>query len=179
MRLLSSQLGSRVAAPLVVPRGNVEAREQRAAQRPVLWPRYIPGPGGSRRTVMVPIAPDRIPAGWQSVQFHIPMRLATCEETDCPMLLRGWTQVLVPDGSRHERVGDYRTDQAAAEFGLYGPRELAPEVIHHPAGTPCPRVHKVPSGVPPLYTVNGRPVLWNEFEDSLGGGIHRVQELTR
>jgi hypothetical protein len=175
VRLLTSQLSSPAPAPLVVSRGTSLQDAQREAQKPVLWPRYDPV---AKTTRLVPIRPDRIPMGWQSVQFHVPMRLATCEETDCPFFLGGWTEVLVADGNQQTRPGAVSQEQAAAEFGLFGPREIAPNVIHHPAGTPCPRIHKVPSGVPPLYTVNGRPVLWNEFEDSLGNGIHQAASIT-
>jgi hypothetical protein len=105
------------------------------------------------------------------------MRLATCEETDCPMFLRGWTEILTRDGRTQPRAGDISQDEAAARYGFFGPQSLPPTVVHHEAGTPCPRVHKVPSGVPPLYTVNGRTVLWSEFEDSIGGGLHHAQQL--
>jgi hypothetical protein len=147
---------------------------------------------------MEPIAPNRIPPGWQSVQFHVPMRLASCEEIHCPMFLRGWTEVV--RGARiGTRAGEMTVDEAAAVYGLEGPLEIAPTVIHHPAGTPCPgdaanqppvalvnaheakldpRAHKVPSGVPPLYTINGRPVLWNEFEDSIGTGLEQARQLS-
>lgn len=160
--------------------------EQRKAQAPIRWPRYL---GGKVR--MVPIPPEQIPRGWQSVQIHVPMRLATCEEVECPFLANGWTEVLPADGSRHTRPGKVSRDEAAETFGRYGPRELVPNVIHHPPGTMCPgdaslqepgellstRTHKVPSGIPPLYTINGRVTQWTEFEDALGGGLERARTL--
>lgn len=149
---------------------------QKAAQAPILWPRHING-----RTQMVPINPGRIPLGWQAIQAHVPSRLATCEETNCPMFLRGWTEMLPADGGPPEpRVGQLDSDQAAAITGYYGPLALAPKVIHHPPGTPCPRIHRTALvDIPPLYTVDGRTVLWTEFEDALGGGIHRIQQIVK
>lgn len=184
-RILASSFRVRSAAP-PPPSG------------PVYWPRYLPGPNGTRRTVMMRIPPEQIPAGWQSVRITVPMRLASCEEVDCPFFLRGWSEVVVPDGSRHTANAEMTADKAAATFGLYGPQELAPVVIHHEAGTPCPgdaskqppialvnageallseRAHRLPTGVPPLYSVNGRTVMWNEFEDCLAGGLHRAAEI--
>lgn len=156
---------------------------------PVLWPRYLPGPGGQRKLQMVPIPAQLIPPGWQNVSVKVPMRLASCEEVECPFYRNGWTEVLPADGSQHTRSGKVTSDEAAETFGLYGPRELAPTVIHHPPGTTCPgdgaaqtpgerrdpRAHMVPSGLPPLYRVNGRTVLWNEFEDAIGEGVHSIQ----
>ena len=172
MRLLSSQL--RGPGPIVVARGTAEIDAQRKAQAPILWPRYDPV---RRETRFVPTPPHLLPPGWQSTQVHVPMRLASCEETHCPMFLGGWTEVITVDGNRVPRAGNVTQDEAAATFGLYGPDEVAPAVIQHPAGTPCPRIHKVPSGVPPLYTLNGRTVLWTEFEDALGGGLHRASVI--
>lgn len=148
------------------------ALEQRAAQIPVVWPRYAPGVG----TKMVAIPPERIPAGWQSVQIHVPMRLASCEEVDCPFFLGGWNRVTTGDGRRME-VGRLSQDEADARYGLYGPREIAPTLEWQEPGTPCERIHKVPSGIPPLYTVNGRTVLWSEFEDAIGGGLEHASRL--
>lgn len=153
--------------------------EQRKAQIPVLWPRYVPDGRGGRIVRAVPIDPARIPAGWQSIQIHVPMRLATCEETGCPLFLNGWTEVITASGNVHPQEGALTPDEAAQLYGYFGAASTPPTTIHHPAGMPCPEIHKVPSGVPPLYTVNGRPVLWNEFEDRLGGGIHQTQQLIR
>lgn len=171
---------------------------QRTAQAPVLWPRYVQGPNGRRVTRMVPIDPSQIPPGWQSVQFHVAMRLASCEEVDCPQFLNGWTEVMRGGVTIGTRTGDMTADEAVSTYGLEGPREVAPTLVHHEPGTPCPgdranqppvalvnageakldpRAHKVPSGVPPLYTINGRPVLWNEFEDSIGGGLDATRRL--
>lgn len=138
----------------------------------VEFPRWIGG-----KVVMVPMSWDAIPAGWQSVNIRVPMRPASCAETDCPSYLGGWTEVVTQDGATHNREGMVSQDEAAATFGLYGPLELPPSVIHHPPGTPCGQIHKVPSGLPPVYVVDGRVVLWSEFEDALGGGVHRAQQL--
>ena len=135
----------------------------------VLFPRYVPGVG--TRMVRTPVA--ALPAGWQSVGVRVPMRLATCEEVNCPFLLNGWTEVLPGDGNRVPMAGQMSQDQAVETWGQRA------GVLHHPAGTPCPRIHKLPSGIPPLYHVNGRPTLWNEFEASLGGGVHQMQQLLR
>lgn len=145
---------------------------------PLLWPRWVQTGPNTGRTVFERIPPSRIPAGWQSIRFTMAHRRATCEEVDCPMFLKGWTEVLVADGNRLPKAGQVTREEAAAEFGLYGPKELAPQTIHHPPGTECPRVHKTAvRDIPPLYTVNGRPTLWNEFEDALAGGVHRAQQL--
>ncbi len=135
----------------------------------VLFPRYVPGVG--TRMVRTPV--DTLPAGWQSLGVRVPMRMATCEEVECPFLLKGWTEVLPGDGNRIPEEGQVRQDQAAAKWGGRA------QVIQHPPGTPCGRIHKVPSGLPPLYHVNGRPTLWNEFEDSIGNGAHRAQQLRK
>ena len=173
MRLLTSQL--RGPGPLVVaPSMDAERRAQAEAKAPVMWARYDPV---TRSTRFVPIDPARIPPGWQSVQFHVPMRLASCEEVDCPMFLGGWTEV-TPTGSQMQPVaGAMSQDRAAATFGLYGPREVPPEVVWHEPGTPCPRIHKVPSGVPPAYTINGRFVPWTQFEDAIGNGLEAARTL--
>ena len=149
-------------------------RSAAASQREAVeWPRWIGG-----RLVMDRIPWDRIPAGWQSIRIRVPMRPASCEETDCPAFVGGWSEV-IPGGSLDSemREGLITVDEAAAAFGLYGPGEVPPTVIHHPAGTPCDRIHKVPSGIPPVYFVDGRTVLWNQFEDALGGGVHTAQQL--
>lgn len=146
-------------------------------QPPLLWPRWVQTGPGRGKTVMVPIPWDRIPPGWQAVRASVPMRLATCEETDCSMFLGGWTEILTADGNRSTKAGLISEGEAVAQFGLYGPKEIPPARIEHPAGTACPRIHKVPSGLPPIYQVDGRPVLWNEFEDALAGGIHQAQRL--
>lgn len=145
------------------------------AEEPVLWPRWVNG-----RVQMTRIDARQIPAGWQNVTIRVPMRLATCEETDCPRFLGGWTEV-IPGGSAESetREGIVSQAEAAAIFGLYGPRELPPTVIHHNPGTPCPEIHKVPSGVPPIYFVDGRTVLWNQFEDAIAGGLHTAQRLVQ
>lgn len=135
----------------------------------VLFPRYVPGVG--TRMVRTPVA--ALPPGWQSVGIRVPMRLATCEETRCPFFLTGWTEVLPGDGNRVPQAGQVTRDEAAATWGG------ASTVIHHPPGVACGRIHKLPSGLPPLYHVNGRPTLWNEFEDSLGNGVHRANQLRR
>jgi hypothetical protein len=133
----------------------------------VLFPRYVPGVG--TRMVRTPVA--ALPPGWQSVGVRVPMRMATCEEIRCPFLLRGWTEVLPGDGNRIPQSGDLRQEEAAERWGT------GATVIHHEPGTPCNRLHKMPSGLPPIYHVNGRPTLWNEFEDSIGGGLHRARQL--
>lgn len=135
----------------------------------VLFPRFVPGVG--TRMVRTPI--DGLPVGWQSVGVRVPMRLATCEEVECPFFLRGWTEILPGDGNSHPESGEVREDEAKAKWGGRA------RVLQHPPGVPCGRIHKVPNGLPPLYHVNGRPTLWNEFEDSIGGGIHRAQQLRR
>lgn len=144
-------------------------RGQPVSPGTVLFPRYVPGLG--TRMVRTPVA--ALPAGWQSVGVRVPMRLATCEETECPFFLNGWTEVLPGDGNRVPQAGQVTQDEAAATWGGRA------TVIQHPPGTPCNRIHKQPSGLPPLYHVDGRPTLWNEFEDSIGGGAHRAQQLRR
>jgi hypothetical protein len=138
----------------------------------VEFPRWIGG-----KVQMVPMSWDAIPAGWQTIKIRVPMRPASCEETDCPRFLEGWSEVLTADGGVHSREGLISHDEAAATFGLYGPHDVAPTVIHHPPGTPCPEIHKVPSGFPPVYVVDGRVVLWPEFEDAIGGGVHTAQQI--
>lgn len=167
------------------------------ARPPLLWPRWIRTGPNTGRTVFEAIHPSRIPAGWQSIRFTVAQRLATCEEVDCPMYLGGWTEVVVGDGNRVPEAGEITVAAAIGRYGLYGPHELAPQTVHHPPGTICPgdrslqptpaerargatlnpRAHRKAVDIPPLYTVNGRPTLWNEFEDALGGGIHRAQQL--
>lgn len=143
-----------------------------------MWPRYLPGPGGARTLRMAPIDPRQIPPGWQNVNVRVPQRLASCEEVECPFFLNGWNEVIKPDGSGSEPMrGDLTQEEAADKFGLYGPRELAPTLRFNPPGTSCPRIHKVPSGLPPVYFVDGRTVLWNEFEDRLGSGLEHAAKL--
>lgn len=144
---------------------------------PVLWPRYVVGPGGMRTLAMVPIPPERIPPGWQNVAIRVPMRLATCEEVECPMFLAGWTEIRGHDGNTIQRVGKLSVEEAAGITGYYGAQSLPPMVAYHPEGLDCGRVHKVPSGLPPIYRVNGRTVLWTEFEDAIGGGVHQTQRI--
>lgn len=144
-------------------------RGQSVAPGEVLFPRYVPGLG--TRMVRTPVA--ALPPGWQSVGVRVPMRLATCEETRCPFFLNGWTEVFPGDGNSVPQAGEIRQDEAAVTWGAQT------QVVHHQPGTPCLRIHKKASGLPPLYHVNGRPTLWNEFEDSIGGGIHRAQQLRR
>lgn len=133
----------------------------------VLFPRYVQGVG--TRMVRTPV--DRLPAGWQSLGVSVPMRMATCEEVRCPFLLNGWTEMLPGDGNAIPIAGEVRADQAQATWGE------ATTVRHHPPGTPCQRLHKLPNGLPPIYTVNGRPTLWNEFEDAIGGGLHQAAKF--
>lgn len=170
MRLLTSQLNG--PGPIVVARGTAEADAQRRAQAPILWPRWD---ASTNRMRMVPTPVERLPPGWQSSQVHVPMRLASCEETDCPMFLHGWTEVIPFKNAPIPQAGIVTQDQAVETWGTNNGNP--PAVIQHPAGTPCPRIHKVPSGVPPLYTINGRTVLWNEFEDSVGNGVEATQRL--
>lgn len=148
---------------------------QSALLAPVTYPRVSPG----GRMQMVTIPAERIPPGWQTVQWTVEMRLATCEETDCPNFLRGWTEVLLPGGEALTKEGQVSADEAAQTVGYYGPHSLPPAVIHHPAGTPCPEVHKVPKGTPPMFRVNGRMVGFTEFEDALGGGLHRAEQIQK
>lgn len=177
MRLLASQL--RTPGPIVAARVSDRLGyhpEQRAAQAPLYWPRHQGG-----RTRMARIDPAQIPPGWQSLGAHVPARPATCEETDCPMFLRGWTEIVPPDGSGTvPKAGELSPDDAAQITGYYGAASLPPQVIHHPPGTTCGRIHKIAQhAIPPLYTVNGRVVLWNQFEDAIGGGLHHAQQLVR
>jgi len=128
---------------------------------------------------MLPLPADAIPPGWQSVRVRVRHRLATCEETDCPFFLRGWSEVVLPSGDRQPQEAGLSRDAAADRFGLYGPAAVPPTVVEHPPGTPCGRVHKRPADLPPVYLVNGRTVLWNEFEDSLLGGWQRAETIGR
>lgn len=176
MRLLSSQLkgpGPIVTSSAVDRTGYHP--EQRAAQAPIFWPRYIPGRG----TKMVRIDPRHIPPGWTAIGAHVPSRPATCDEIRCPMYLGGWTEIVPPDGSETvPKAGLLSRDEAAQFTGYFGAASLPPEVIHHEPGTACPVIHKiVDPRIPPLFTVDGRPVLWNQFEDTVGGGLYRAARL--
>jgi len=148
--------------------------EQRNAQAPIYWPRHVNG-----QTRMVRINPAQIPAGWQALQAHVPSRPVTCQEIECPMFLRGWTEIVPPDGGGVTmKAGSLSQDEAAQITGYYGAASMPPNVIHHPPGTPCPRIHKqAQHSIPPLYTVDGRTVLWNQFEDAMGGGIHQAHRF--
>lgn len=176
MRLLSSQLRS--PGPLVtasaVGRDGYHP-EQRAAQAPILWPRHVNG-----RTQMTRIHPSRIPAGWSAIQVHVPSTLTTCGPRTCRYFETGWTEIIPPDGSAvTQKAGVLDRDQAAQITG-YFPGNLPPQVIHHPPGQPCGRVHRTAQeAIPPLYTVDGRTVLWSEFEDAVAGGVHRIGQLAR
>lgn len=128
---------------------------------------------------MTSIPAERIPPGWQNVAIRVPMRLASCEETDCPMFLAGWTEIRSHDGNTIQRIGRVSVEEAAGIVGYYGPLSLPPVVTHHAEGLPCGRVHKLPSGLPPVYRVNGRTVLWNQFEDAIAGGVHATQALVK
>lgn len=139
----------------------------------VLYPRYVPGHG----TRMLPLRADQIPKGWQTVTARQSMRLATCEEAECPNQKRGWTRVVIADGNVEMMEGRVTPDEAAQRFGYF--KGQPPAVFYQQPGTPCYSVHKLPIGIPPAYQVNGRWVLWNEFEDSIGGGVHRIQQITR
>jgi len=163
-RLLASSYRIRSAAP-AAPTG------------PVLWPRWLQGADGRRHLKMVPIPPERIPPGWQGIRVTVRHRLATCEEADCIFWLGGWSEVITGDGRSQPAVGRLSVDEAAATYGFFGPASIPPQVIAHPPGTPCGRPHKVPADLPPVYQVNGRTVLWNEFEDSLAGGWQQAAEL--
>lgn len=144
----------------------------------VLYPRWVQTGPNSGRTVMLPTPISAIPRGWQSIHVRVPMRLASCAEVRCPYFEQGWNEMFRPHQPGSEAVaGDLTQDEAVARFGLLGPDELAPQLVWRPPGTPCPRIHKVPAGLPPIYEVDGRPTLWNEFEDALGGGIHQAQTL--
>lgn len=183
LRVTSSALATSLAArqaPIVAVRASDNLGyhpTQRAAQVPLYWPRYDPRSGQTR---MQGIRPDQVPAHWQSVQFHIPGTLVTCAEIDCPMFLRGWTEIVPPDGSKvTPKAGVLSVDEAAQITGYFGAAGLPPKVVNHPPGTPCPRIHKQAGRIPAMATVNGRPVLWNELEDALGGGVHVAQQLVR
>ena len=143
---------------------------------PVMWPRYLPGPGGQRKLVLTPIPPERIPPGWQSVNVKVPMRLASCAEVECPMFAAGWTEIRDHGGNTIQRIGRVSVEEAAGIVGYFGPRSLPPMVTYHADGLDCGRIHKLPSGLPPVYRVNGRTVLWNQFEDAIGEGVHTQQQ---
>ena len=172
MRLLTSQLSG--PGPIVVARltGHDGYHPvQRAAQAPIYWPLYVGG-----RTRMVPIRPEQIPPGWDSIQAHVPSVPVTCEQIRCPSFLGGWTEIVAPDGTPAlEREGILSRDEAAQITGYYGAASIPPLVIHHPPGTPCPAIHKqADHRIPPLMTVNGRTVLFNEFQDRLAGGLYQA-----
>ena len=139
----------------------------------VLWPRWVGG-----RLRMLPIPAEAIPPGWQSVRVRLPMRIGTCEEADCDFLANGWSEVIVGDVSE-SYAGRLDPEEAGQIFGFggQGATRIPPTVIHRDPGTPCPRVHKIPAGLPPVYFVDGRTVLWNEFEDSLLGGWQRAGQM--
>lgn len=146
----------------------------RSPQTEVSWPVRRNG-----RTVMMQIDPQRIPAGWQSVMARVPMRLATCRETDCPMYLQGWTEITTGDGNRQPRVGAVTGDEAAAIYGYHGAASRPPATIVHSPGTPCPRIHKLPSGASPVYRVNGALMEETAFLDAIGEGIYAQQRRTQ
>lgn len=131
----------------------------------------VPWPRGDGRWALIP--PEAIPRGHQSVQALVPMRLATCEEVECPRFLRGWTEVL---GKNQPQIGHLSGEEIVERniVGMDGGR--APLVKHHEPGTPCDVVHKVPNGQPPVYIVDGRPVVESEFLDRLVGGAEAVKQ---
>lgn len=181
MRLLSSQFQS--SGPLVMTRSanlippGIEPilgwNGQAVGRDQVLYPRHIPGYG----TRMLPLHRDQMPRNWQTVTARQPMRLATCEEVRCPNFRHGWTRVVTPDGNSTSMEGAFSQDQANAMFG--STRGVTSAVFPQPPGTPCYLVHKIPTGIPPLYQVNGRWTLWNEFEDALGGGVHQMAKISK
>lgn len=134
----------------------------------------VPWPTGDARWRLIP--PEAIPRGLQSLQALVPMRLATCAEVDCPRYLRGSTEVR-SSGRVHYFVGHLSAEEivGTGKIGMDGGR--LPVVAHHPPGTAavCDVIHKVPSGQPPIYVVDGRPVVENEFVDRLGGGVEAVK----
>ena len=172
MRLLTSQLSG--PGPIVVARmtGHDGYHPvQRASQAPIYWPRFIGG-----RTRMVPTRPEQIPPGWDAIQAHVPAVLVTCEQMRCPQFLNGWTEIVTPDGEPATyKAGILDRDEAAQITGYYGAASIPPQVIHHPPGTPCPDIHKqADHRIPPLYTLTGRAVLWNQFEDAVSGGLYQA-----
>lgn len=140
--------------------------------RQIMWPRYLPDARtGRRRVVLSAIDPADIPPHWQQVGVVVPGRLATCAEVGCPRWEQGWTEVLPGDGQSHPRTGRVSEDEARATWGPTA------QVIWHEPETPCGLIHKIPSGEPPIYLVNGRPVGWAQFEDALAGGVRQIQRL--
>jgi hypothetical protein len=127
---------------------------------------------------MLPLPAEAIPPGWQSVRVRVPMRIGSCAEAECDFLEQGWTEVVTGETS-HPYAGQLEPEQAGAIFGFGGEGavRIPPQVIRHAPGTPCPRLHKIPAGLPPVYLVNGRTVLWNEFEDALLGGWQRASSM--
>jgi hypothetical protein len=169
MRLLSSQMAS--PGPIVFGRTPAPA----GPRKKVPWPRFVDG-----RIEFHDIDTLRIPPGWQQLNCTVPMRRATCEETDCPLFLSGWTRIEVPGiDDILMTEGRIEPDQAAQIYGYFGPASIPPGCQYHEPGSPCLQVHKLPNGLPPVYNVDGRTVLWNEFEDAIGGGIHQTQKLQR
>lgn len=138
----------------------------------VPWPRQVGG-----RTVWMPTPIELLPHGWQNLTIRQPMRLASCQEVECPRYTNGWTEVFTADGNRIERTGHVSQEQAAATFGLYGPREVAPTVVHHPPGVPCPAIHKRPADLPPIFLRNGAPVAVGEFTDRIAESVDAVQHI--
>lgn len=122
------------------------------------------------------VTPTRTPPGVQSLKARVPMRLATCKEVDCTALEAGWSEVLPYGGSPVFRLGRIDPDEAGSIFGI-GPDGQPPRVVYHQPGTPCPRPHKVPSGLPPVYAVDGRLVTEQEWTDRLGEGAYTVTYL--
>lgn len=146
---------------------------------PVLWPRWVPTGPGRGILRMLPIPAAQIPPGWQSVRIRVPMKIAGCLEAECDFLEHGWTEVVTGETS-HPYAGRLEPEEAGQIFGFGGTDQvrIPPAVIVHPAGTPCPRVHKIPAGLPPVYLINGRTVLWNEFEDAILGGWQRASSMS-
>lgn len=108
------------------------------------------------------------------------MRLATCEEVDCPRYLKGSTEVMTGGGPQFF-VGHMSAEEivGTGRVGMQG--NQLPIVKHHPPGkaTVCNVVHKVPSGQPPVYVVDGKPVVETQFLDRLGGGVETVIERAK
>lgn len=44
-------------------------------------------------------------------------------------------------------------------------------------GRPCGVLHKAWNGQPPIFMVNGRPVVYDEFEQTVGEGVHTYNHL--
>lgn len=122
------------------------------------------------------IQPKRLPPGVQSLKARVPMRLASCQEVGCPALETGWSEVTTHDGNRVFALGHLEPEEAGATYG-FGPQDQPPAVTFKQPGTPCPRIHKVPSGLPPVYVVDGRAVTETEWKDRLGEGAYTVQYL--